>query len=96
LPGNAPADDRIQKGKANHSGSTKLGQLSAVTRTKCPRVRFLTPSVAVCPYRHNVIVKPGAQALFHIYRLDLSAIVGHSLPYEYGQRYGMIQHGADT
>jgi len=34
LPGNAPADDRIQKSEANHSGSTKLGQLSAVTRTK--------------------------------------------------------------
>jgi hypothetical protein len=36
LPGNAPADDRIQKGKANHSGSTKRGQLSAVTRTNAP------------------------------------------------------------
>jgi hypothetical protein len=36
LPVNAPADDRIQKGKTNHSGSTKRGQLSAVTRTNVP------------------------------------------------------------
>jgi hypothetical protein len=40
----APADDRIQKGKANHSGSTKLGQLSAVTRTKRP-CSFLRPAM---------------------------------------------------
>src|SRR3954464_11927884 len=33
LPGKAPADDRIQKGEANHSGSTKVGQMSAATRT---------------------------------------------------------------
>jgi hypothetical protein len=36
LAGNAPADDRIQKGKTNHSGSTERGQLSAVTRTNVP------------------------------------------------------------
>jgi hypothetical protein len=36
LPGNAPADDRIRKGEANHSDSAKLGQLSAITRSNVP------------------------------------------------------------
>jgi hypothetical protein len=43
LPDKAPADDRIQKGEANHSGSTKAGQMSAVTQTKSRY--FLRPAM---------------------------------------------------